>query len=69
MFKLHFTDSKAKRVKVINEPAFAKLREKNGWAAHNTDKKKPSSLPSSKSDVLYEIFLRVSMFTSKMSFP
>lgn len=28
VFKLYFADSKAKRVKVINEPAFAKLREK-----------------------------------------
>lgn len=53
---------------MINEPAFAKLREKNGWAAHNTDKKKPSSLPNSKSDAFNEIFFRVSMFTSKMSF-
>lgn len=40
MFKLYFTDSKAKRVKVVNEPAFAKLREKNGQVVYATGEKK-----------------------------
>jgi len=43
VFKFHLADFKAKRVKVINEPAFAKLSEKVVWAVYTIGEKKPSS--------------------------